>query len=267
MYRLIFCDLDGTVMTFERKVNPAVHEAMQAVVDAGCWITICTGRGYQLLKPFLGAFVVNAPVICCNGGLIIEPFTREVLHVQPMSLPLAHQVLHWCQKVGMEIWVYLDDLETMLEYRPGEPGAVLRRDGTIVGQVADPAAALTRPPHKLIVLPGSVERVPPVIAHLQEHLGDQARVMASSPKVIEVIMPGISKANAMSRLAAHLGVAQEETMAVGDGDNDAEMLEWAAWGIAMGNGTEKAIAAADWVAPPVEEDGLAVALRRFVLGI
>jgi Cof subfamily protein (haloacid dehalogenase superfamily) len=265
MYRLIFCDLDGTVITYERVQHPAVHEAMQAVADAGRFITISSGRGYQLLKPFLSSVVINAPLVGCNGGLIVDPATREVLYVRPMPLAMAKDILHWCQSEKFEVWAYLDDLETMLEWRPDGSGAVLRRDGELVAQMADPQSALTRPPHKLIVLPGSAARVPTVLALLQRHLGDQARALASSPKVIEVILPGVSKADAMSRVATLVGVAREETLAIGDGDNDVEMLEWAACGIAMGNGTERAKAAADWIAPTVEEDGLAVALRRFVL--
>jgi len=265
MYRLIFCDLDGTVITYERALHPAVHEAMQAVANAGRFITISSGRGFQLLKPFLSSLVINAPVVGCNGGLIVEPATRKILYVRPMPLATAQDLVRWCQMEKLEVWVYLDDLETMLEWRPDGTGGILRRDGDMVAQVADPLSALIRPPHKLIVLPGSEECVPPVIARLQQHLGDQARVLASSPKVIEVIMPGVSKADAMSRVATLVGVRREETLAIGDGDNDVEMLEWAACGIAMGNGTERAKAAADWIAPTVEEDGLAVALRRFVL--
>jgi len=265
MYRLVFCDLDGTTMTFEHIVRPAVREAMQAVVDAGRWITVSSGRGFQLLKPFLDQVVINAPLVCCNGGLIVEPSTREVLYVRPMPLPMARDIVRWCQQQELEVWVYLDDLETMLEYRPAEPGAVLRRDGAIVRQVTDPIAELTSPPHKLIVLPASLEGMPAVIARLQEHLGDQARVMASSPRVIEVVLPGISKAAALARVADRLGVKREETLAIGDGDNDVDMIEWAACGVAMGNATPRARAAADWIAPTVEEDGMAAALRRFVL--
>jgi len=265
MYRLIFCDLDGTVITYERVLRPAVRDAMQAVVDAGKFITLCSGRGYQLLKPFMGTVPMNAPLVGCNGGLIVEPATRKVLYIRPMPLLMAHDLLCWCGRERQEAWAYLDDLETMLEYRPDEGGAVLRRDGEIVARTGDPATLLTRPPHKMIVLLASAELVPPVIARLQAHLGNQARVLASSPRVIEILLPGISKADAMSRVAAHLGIRRDETLAVGDGDNDVEMLEWAACGIAMANGTEKARAAADWIAPGVEADGLALALRRFVL--
>jgi len=264
MYRLVFCDLDGTTMTFEHVVRPAVREAMQEVANAGRWITISSGRGYQLLKPFLDQVVINAPLVCCNGGLIVEPSTREVLYVRPMPLPMAQDIVRWCQQQELEAWVYLDDLETMLECRPAE-GAVLRRDGAIVRQVAYPVSELTSPPHKLIVLPKSVEQVPSAIARLQEHLGDQARVMASSPRVIEVVLPGISKAAALARVADRLGVKREETLAIGDGDNDVDMIEWAACGVAMGNATPRAKAAADWIAPTVGEDGMAAALRRFVL--
>jgi hydroxymethylpyrimidine pyrophosphatase-like HAD family hydrolase len=69
----------------------------------------------------------------------------------------------------------------------------------------------------------------------------------------------------MAQIAEQLGVSREETLAIGDGDNDVEMVEWAGLGVAMGNATPAVKAVADWVAPPVTEDGVSAALRRFVL--
>lgn len=266
MYRLVFCDLDGTVATFDGRVRSAVREAMQAVVDAGAWITLSTGRGYQLLRPFLGRVVINAPLICCNGGLIVEPSKREVLYLKPMPLSLAHDLVRLAQTEGIEMWFYLADMETMLENRASDVGFVLRRDGVRVREAPDPVAELNQPPHKVVIATESPEVTPAVVGRVQQHVGDRARVLASSPQRVEVILPGISKAWAMSWVAAYLDVKREETIGIGDGDNDVEMLEWADLGIAMGNATPAVKVAASWVAPPVEEDGVAVVLRRFVLG-
>jgi hydroxymethylpyrimidine pyrophosphatase-like HAD family hydrolase len=157
-------------------------------------------------------------------------------------------------------------METMLEYQFNGPGFQLTRDGTVVGQGLDAVSALTRPPHKLIVHSSSVSSTPGVMALLQECVGDRARVVASSPQAVEILMPGVSKARGLARVAQDLGVTSQETLAIGDGDNDIEMLQWAGLGIAMGNGMPAVKAIADWIAPPAEEDGVAVALRRFVLG-
>ncbi len=265
-YRFIICDLDGTVCAHENQVSAAVRKAMQETVEANLWITLCTGRGYQTVQPLLDVVPINAPLICCNGGLIIEPTTRQVLQVQPMSLPLARKLLDLAQKEGLAFWVYLDDMETMLEYNPVESHALLRQHGEIVRQVADPIAELERPPHKLIIIAESPQDTPAVLASVKRCVADEARVLTSSPRLIEILMPGISKAQGIAWVADRLGVAQEETIAIGDGNNDLEMLNWAGLSIAMGNGTPAVKAAADWTAPPVEKDGLAVALRRFVLG-
>lgn len=267
MYRLIVCDLDGTVLTHDYQLHTAVREAMQAVVEAGIWITICSGRGYQMLKPLLGSLPLNAPVIGCNGGLIFDPFTRQVLYLQPTPLVLAHDVMRLALQERWGMRVYLDDMETMLEFRPTEqPSLVLVRDGIVVGQSNDPVAELQRPPHKLVVYSQSPDSTPTVVMRLQDYVGDRAHVVASNTQIVEIIVPGISKATGMAWLAAYLGVPREETMAIGDGDNDVEMLEWAGLGVAMGNASPAAKAIADWIAPSVEEDGIAVALQRFVLG-
>jgi Cof subfamily protein (haloacid dehalogenase superfamily) len=264
MYRLVFCDLDGTLASFDGRVSSAVQEAMQAVVDAGAWITVCTSRGYQMVRPFLDRLVINAPMVCCTGGLIVEAFTKRVHYVQPLPLDMARHLARLSQSEGIAMWFYLADMETMLEKRVGDDGFALRQDGVTIREVPDPLSELTEPPHKVLIETPSAQATPGVAARVQEYVGDRARIVVSSPKRIEVVLPGISKAGAMARIAEQLGVSREETLAIGDGDNDVEMVQWAGWGVAMGNGTPAVKAVADWIAPSVDEDGAAVALRSFI---
>jgi hydroxymethylpyrimidine pyrophosphatase-like HAD family hydrolase len=63
-----------------------------------------------------------------------------------------------------------------------------------------------------------------------------------------------------------MGVDPQRVLAIGDSENDIPMLQAAGFGVAMGNAIAPLKAIADWVAPPIEEDGAAVALRRWVLG-
>ena len=75
----------------------------------------------------------------------------------------------------------------------------------------------------------------------------------------------MNKGRGLSWLAAHLNIAQGEVMAVGDSEADIPMLEWAGVGVAMGNACEAAKQAADWIAPALNEDGAAVAIKKFAL--
>ena len=82
---------------------------------------------------------------------------------------------------------------------------------------------------------------------------------------MEGLPGGINKSVGLKWLAETLGIARDGVMAVGDNDNDVEMLEWAGWGVAMGNSSPAALSAADTQVPGVAEDGAAVALERYVL--
>jgi HAD superfamily hydrolase (TIGR01484 family) len=97
-----------------------------------------------------------------------------------------------------------------------------------------------------------------------QRFGQRTRVLFSHPYGLD-IMPHGSKSQALAWLAARLGILQTNVIAVGDGDNDVDMLCWAGLGIAIGDGTPAALAQADVVAPPFEQDGLAWAIQEYVL--
>jgi hydroxymethylpyrimidine pyrophosphatase-like HAD family hydrolase len=89
--------------------------------------------------------------------------------------------------------------------------------------------------------------------------------MRSHRWFVEGLAAGVSKGAAAERLAARLGVAREQVMALGDGGNDLAMVEWAGLGVAMGNAAPAVRAAADVVAPTQAEDGAAWAIERYAL--
>ncbi len=99
----------------------------------------------------------------------------------------------------------------------------------------------------------------------QTCVGAEATVVRSSARLVELHARQADKGSALAKLSARLGIAREQVMAIGDQDNDEPMLAWAGLGVAMGNASPRARTAADWVAPPIDEDGAAVAIEQFAL--
>jgi len=83
---------------------------------------------------------------------------------------------------------------------------------------------------------------------------------------IEVNAAGVNKGTGLVNLGSRLGIKREEIMAFGDGDNDTVMLKEVGFGVAMANGEPQVKEAADYITLSNEEDGVAQAIERFVLG-
>jgi hydroxymethylpyrimidine pyrophosphatase-like HAD family hydrolase len=101
---------------------------------------------------------------------------------------------------------------------------------------------------------------------LQARFAGRLCIVRSFPRFVEATNLAATKGQALKFLAHKLGVAQDETMAIGDNDNDADMVAWAGLGVAMGNASDAVRKVADYIAPHIGADGAAEAIDRFVLG-
>ncbi|KAL9273427.1 Endoribonuclease YBEY, chloroplastic-like protein [Drosera capensis] len=95
-----------------------------------------------------------------------------------------------------------------------------------------------------------------------EATGGHANVVQSVSNMLEIVPPGTSKGNGVKMLLEHLDVSAREVMAIGDGENDIEMLELAGLGVALSNGSEKTKAVANVIGASNDEDGVADAIYR-----
>ena len=88
--------------------------------------------------------------------------------------------------------------------------------------------------------------------------------MRSYPRFVEGIPLDVSKGHALALLADYVGLPLGETIGIGDNDNDLELVERAGLGVAMGNASPVVKAAADYIAPPVDEEGVIDVIERFI---
>ena len=89
-------------------------------------------------------------------------------------------------------------------------------------------------------------------------------ISKSLPYFLEFASPEVTKASGLAFLAEHIGFSRERTVAFGDGENDVELLEWGGYGVAVANAHERVLAVADFVCPPVEEEGVAQVIEAFL---
>jgi Cof subfamily protein (haloacid dehalogenase superfamily) len=118
---------------------------------------------------------------------------------------------------------------------------------------------------KIMAISNNEETLLTIEQTLKTKYEDMLHITRSKPHFLEIMHPEADKAKALEIIAKHYGIERHEVMAIGDSYNDIEMLEWAGLGIAMGNAFETVKDAADFVTASNEEEGVAEALRRFVL--
>lgn len=265
MIRLLALDLDGTLMEDDMVIKSSrVRRAISAAQERGVVVTLATGRMFDCVLPFAQDLGIIAPLICYQGGLIQSPDSDAPLYRATMETSLMREVLEWRARRGWHLVLYAGDDVFLDEQRHPE---TFYRDmlGERLVLVDDLCAVLgRREPVKFIIFvePREANRVE---TELRRQFDGRIELTRSHALIVEGNPLGVSKGDALRRLAVHLDIPQAQVMAVGDQDNDASMVAWAGVGVAMGNGSRATKSAADWIAPPVAEDGAAVAIERFVL--
>jgi Cof subfamily protein (haloacid dehalogenase superfamily) len=261
---LLALDVDGTLIDETMTIRNRVRQAVSKAQERGVTVTLATGRMPEATVPFALDLEIEAPLICYQGGLIQAPDTEEPLYRAMMDPEVVRDVLAWNAEHGWDIVLYADDALFIAERR--YPESFYRNLlGENLHWADDLVSVLDQhKPAKFLFIaePTQADRIE---AALRQRFEGQMEVVRSHANFVEGNPLGVSKGDALRRLADHLGILQKRVMAIGDQGNDVAMIAWAGVGVAMGNATPATKAVADWIAPPLSEDGAAVAIEHFIL--
>ena len=131
----------------------------------------------------------------------------------------------------------------------------------IVDNIADAVEAQGVSPAKILTAAQN-ETLVPLLPYIREGFTEEMDFVQSAPWFYEGTAKGVSKSESLRRVCERLGIAPAEVMAFGDAQNDMSMLDFAGYGVAMGNACEELKAMADEVTLSNNEDGIAVSLAK-----
>lgn len=237
-------DLDGTVLNREETISPAVADAVKRVSRL-IPTSISTGRERDDALQFARELGLTTPQVSDNGSLIIDPSTGGALWSRPMSESLAEKIV-----------TRLHELDSSF--------IATHANGTFrsIGEVDH--WELTR----VSAMDANEDWAEQLVAYF-EPMEDLDAVKVYLPYnglwAVDFTRAGVHKGAAAYALAELLGVGRSGLIAVGDSYNDVPMLEVAALKIVMGDAPEEIRAMADFVAPPVDVDGLATAIDEYIV--
>jgi hypothetical protein len=281
--RLLALDIDGTLLRSDKTVSARTRRTLRAAQEQGVRIVLITGRRLPAARRVVHQLTADGgprmvDLVLHNGALVVE-FGEDGDHAVVRCRPLAREVAVRAVRVGRAqradpvvhcghggegrlLVEGTDPSNTLLAY-------YLDRSHPDVREVEDLVESLREDPLQ-VMFGGSMAQMESLLPPLRAELGAAARIERTlyprlDVSLLDVLEPGVGKAEALSWLCARFGVEAGETMAIGDNWNDHEMLEQAGRGFVMGNADPGMLSLGLPVLDSNDEDGVALAVERYIL--
>ncbi len=256
MIKAIFFDIDGTLVSFKtHEISRNTLDTLAMLQRKGIRLFIASGR-HLLIMDNLSGFPFDG-YVCMNGSLIFD--RGELIYCRPLDRDDAAAVADFAETNHIPCVAFMEK-EIIMNCRNELTGRVFRMIRLPEPDLTPFSRHAGKPvcQYTIFVDQATEDRyLSPVLKH--------SVTARWHPEFTDIDPENISKAEGISRVISRYGIRREEVMAIGDGGNDVEMLEYAGIGVAMGNATPDVRKHADFVTSTVDEDGIVAAVRHFGL--
>ena len=262
MYRMVVTDLDGTLLNSQKQVSDANAKAIYKLKDQNITFVMATGRSDVMTKAYTKQLKNADIVIGCDGAVIRNIRTGEILYENHLSSETCHKTFEICKKYGLQYYVFAKD-ELISDDPQNERFLIhqkfnqtVAKDEEIPMRIVDDLNEYVKEHiiYKIVVSHNDTNYLDKVAEVVKKET--DADAIRSGKKVLAVKAMGVSKAEAIKKLAQKLGILIKDIIAFGDEVNDIEMLTLVGLGIAMENADDVVKEAADQIAGSNDQDGV-----------
>ncbi|CYW62520.1 Cof-type HAD-IIB family hydrolase [Streptococcus suis] len=278
MRKIIFLDVDGTLVDYHNRIPESAIRAIRQARENGHLVYVCTGRSRAEMQPELWEIGLDGMI--GGNGSYVEHQDQVIMH-QLLSEEDSRAIVDWLHERGLEFYLESNNGLFASENFRERARETLRIYSMNKGKTAEEVATqeVEDVMHGMIfdgqLYRNDLNKVSFVLDSYQDHLDSKQafpQLVANtwggrgeSALFGDLGVKDIDKAHAISVLLDHLGASQVDTIAFGDAKIDISMLDYCAVGVAMGNGGAEILAMADMITDDVEEDGLYNAFERLGL--
>lgn len=272
--KLIAIDLDGTLLDSNQLLSDENKAAIQEAKAAGVQVVLCTGRPLRSMKHLLeeaGLQDDDDIVITYNGGLIQNAKTGEILN----ELTLNREECLDIYQLGLQLNLPVNFIDLDYVYEPAYPAGAesiymnglreIPKENALKFKAVD-IENLPKP-FKInkVVMSRPAAELDAMIPAIPESYHEKYNIYKSQPFILEVLPDHVDKGYSMRIIGDMLGLKEEQIMGIGDQENDLSLVVNAGLGVAMENAIEQVKEAADYITKSNDDNGVAHAIRKFVL--
>lgn len=266
MYKMLVLDIDGTLYNNRHELTPRTREAVRLAREKGVRIAIATSRAFGgAARAIKDLGIDDLLVIAGAGTSVWDCATNEELCHLEFAPELARQAIDFFRGHGYDFWVVKHDGSYYYERKTPNNRAYMRTFGYEGTQVDFDGWDCTDVCKLVVITSYEDEDCKKTERMLDDAYPGKFFAMKVWLCMLDVYAAGAGKELGMRQIAGRLGIPMEEVIAVGDDVIDQGIVEEAGLGVAMGNADARLKAAADYVAPTNDEDGVADVVERFIL--
>lgn len=259
--KAVFFDIDGTLYLQGKPLIQSTIEAIRKIRENGHLAFVCTGRSRVMVPktPILSIGFDGIVASCGTYGEYQgkELFRRSLSRKELAELTRAYRKYNAMYILEGTEYIYYD--EEMI--KGFEKDWYLKQINETIPErflQVGKAEHIDACKASVHVKQGNPDK-------LYRMFADKYEILEHVFGVAEFVPKGFSKAVGIAHMCESLGIAREDTIAVGDSINDVDMLKFAGIGICMGNGSDPAKACADYITDEMEKDGIYHAMEHFGL--
>jgi Cof subfamily protein (haloacid dehalogenase superfamily) len=261
-FELVIGDVDGTLLTSDKRLTPATREAAHRLHEADINLMVTSGRPPRGLAMLIEPLQLTTPLAAFNGGMFVSP-QLEVLQCRPLDDDIVAALHQLLVDHGVSVWAF-----SGTDWFVVDPeGPHVARESAAVQFRPDVVASFDgiKQIVKLVGVSDDEPRLSGAADAVHREFGFAVSATRSQSYYLDITHPEANKGAVVDYAVATLGVPAERIVAVGDMPNDLPMLDKAGLGIAMGNAEPEVQRAAAAVTRRNDDDGFAAAMARFVL--
>ena len=260
MIKMVATDIDGTILRSDYKFNPSIIAYMKTLEERGIKVVLVTGRMHAATVRIANILGLKTPIVSYQGGMIREG--DKILCQNCVDKKYADEILKWANENNVHINLYHND---KLYVENDDFAAHQYSFDRHITYEVKPFCELdfSSGLNKLLAIDfENPENVDKWVEFLSKKY-PELYIVKSTPYFCEITNKEAKKSFAVEFLRKYWGIEKEEVLAIGDQNNDIELLKSGGIKVAMGNGTDELKAVADFVTDTVDNDGFIKAVEKF----
>lgn len=263
MIKMVATDIDGTILKWDYEFSPNVIKCIKDLTKSGIKVVLVTGRMYSCTTFIADELGITTPLVTYQGGLIKDNKPDgKVYYEKYLDSADAKEIIKWAKDNNIHINLYMDDVlyvehddETIRKYTDARfiDFKICSFDDLEIKNV-----------NKILAIKyGDAEAVTGWLNYLKSKYPD-LNIVKSTPFFCEISNKDARKSCGVEFLRKMWDIKQDEVLAIGDQNNDIDLLQAGGIKVAMGNGTPELKEYADYITDTVENDGFVKAIEKFV---